>query len=132
LGRSAKANKLNLTPNAKDGIIESPTKQETIMPRYYAATNLYATEDSIGFYNTWCVLVFGNKKARDRFVESATDLATRPISRSSIGLYINSPKPFSGQAYVIHPISFVNPENKTPGLLGHVVVDDPEDWQRLN
>jgi len=69
---------------------------------YYAATNSYATETSVGFYNTWGVMAFETKKERDQFVKDATDLATKAITRREVPGYINpTPKPFSGEAYII-------------------------------
>ena len=67
----------------------------------YAATNDYASETSIGFCNTWNVWAFSTKVARDVFVGSRSDLATRAITKQEIGKYVEHPKPFSGNRRVI-------------------------------
>jgi hypothetical protein len=54
---------------------------------FYAATNSYATETSIGFVNTWSVVGFEAKAMRDKFVKDATDLATRVCKVSEFGKY---------------------------------------------
>ena len=52
--------------------------------RYYAASNAYGSESSVGFSNTWQVHVFSNRQARDAWVEGRNDMATRSIKRSEI------------------------------------------------
>ena len=63
---------------------------------FYAATNSYATESSIGFTNTWNVYAFKSKELRDEYVADANDLSTRVITKREIGEYIEAAKPFSG------------------------------------
>ena len=70
------------------------------MKKFFAADNRYANETSIGFANTWRVLVFATKKDRDEYVARATDQATRAILKRDIGKYFaEKPAPFSGEAY---------------------------------
>ena len=88
------------------------------MPKFFAAVNGYSSETDVGFANTWGVLAFDSRKARDCFVEDATDLATRSIARREIARYIDKqPRPFSGEKYAI---CIANIE--CPGLLGEVAV----------
>ena len=54
------------------------------MKRYYAKVNSYASDISHGFGNTWDVLVFDSKQARDRFVENDYRVNTQAIKRSEI------------------------------------------------
>lgn len=96
--------------------------------RFYAAVNSYATETSIGFANTWSVLVFDSKSNRDTYVRSATDLATRAITRAEIPNYIRAPKPFSGEFRGIDRFDAeCYPAEYTPppaGLIGEVGIFD--------
>jgi hypothetical protein len=50
---------------------------------YYAETNHYGNETSVGFANTWLVLAFESKAERDAFVESHENknLSTAAITR---------------------------------------------------
>lgn len=54
---------------------------------YYVAINNYSTETSIGFYNTWYVLGFATKSARDAHVQNCPKLATKAIKASEIKKY---------------------------------------------
>ena len=58
---------------------------------FYAAVNRYATGVSVGFANTWGVIGFATKKARDNFVNHAKDMATRPIKYDEIRIYGGKP-----------------------------------------
>ena len=71
------------------------------MTMFYAAINSYATETSTGFSNTWGVLAFETKAARDSYIADASDLATRSIARKEIGKYLGEIKPFCGQRFMI-------------------------------
>ena len=69
---------------------------------YYAAINTYSTETSVGFANTWGVLVFRDRTARDTYVAEDTRIATKAISRKDVPYYVTrAPRPFSGEACVI-------------------------------
>lgn len=78
---------------------------------YFAAGNSFASETDVGFDNTWYVLAFDSRKARDDYVSIARDLATRAIRRDQVTAYAenlclntnktNSPKPFSGEYWGI-------------------------------
>lgn len=95
--------------------------------RFYAANNDYGTETSIGFSNTWAVLAFGTRQARDHYVAQSNSLAARAIKRKEVTRYINrTPAPFSGEHYaLIMPI-----HEDIPGFLGTIEVaphrDAPE------
>jgi len=54
---------------------------------FYAATNAYATANSIGFANTWDVIGFESKTMRDTFVNNASDMATRTCKVSEFTKY---------------------------------------------
>ena len=102
--------------------------------RFFAATNAYATRTSIGFENTWDVLAFGSRADRDAYVASATDMATRAITRREVTRYAanwsltrdqtNKPKPFSGEYWGIDDMTSYDAPR---GLLGQVVVCEPTD-----
>ena len=62
---------------------------------YYAAVNSYATETSIGFANTWSVLGFASRQARDDYVKQATDRATKAITSREIRAYNGKPSQVS-------------------------------------
>lgn len=90
---------------------------------FYAAINRYATEYSVGFFNTWGVIAFESKSHRDDFVKSATDLATRAITKKEVPSFITrKPRPFSRECYVIVDESF--DLYKIAGYVGTVVVGD--------
>ena len=63
---------------------------------YFAATNSYSSETSIGFANTWSVYVFDSKAKRDQYVSQATDISTRAICKKEIKNYVDAAKPFCG------------------------------------
>jgi hypothetical protein len=88
---------------------------------FYAATNLYASETSIGFANTWIVRVFETRSSRDAYVDAARDMATRAILKQDIRRYYDAPVPFTGQAYCIRP-AWMDSLDDVPGLIGTVVV----------
>ena len=77
---------------------------------YFAATNAYATESSIGFTNTWNVYAFKTKQLRNEYVNDANDLSTRAIPKRSIGQYIEAAKPFSGQRRAIDDSDGMSPD----------------------
>lgn len=54
---------------------------------YYAAKNSYSNETSIGFWNTWYVVGFATKAARDAHVKKCPELATRAIKSNEIKKY---------------------------------------------
>jgi hypothetical protein len=71
------------------------------MKKYFAATNAYANEVNAGFANTWIVFAFEDSASRDEYVASATDVATRKISKKDIKEYVEAAKPFSGRRRAI-------------------------------
>lgn len=104
--------------------------------KYYAAINAYSTESSIGFSNTWDVLVFNSKSARDDYVNNSTALATRAIKKSEVTSYaanynctfnkVIKPRPFTEEFWGID-----NDQKQIPGYLGYVRVCYPGDGVRL-
>lgn len=103
---------------------------------FYAAINSYATPTSTGFANTWGVLVFATKSARDTFVDSCDDMATRAIVRKEIKEYVTrTPKPFTGERYVVEHTPSTIDGNAHDGLVGAVGVGHTNDCgyiRRLN
>ena len=93
---------------------QPPITQEAKMLKpktFYAATNAYSTESSIGFTNTWNVYAFKTKSLRDGYVADASDLSTRSIPKSAIGDYIEAAKPFSGLRRAIDDCEGMSPDN---------------------
>lgn len=101
------------------------------MAIHYAATNQYASESDIGFANTWIVVAFHSRKARDSFVSEATDIATKAIKRREIGRYIARPKPFTGRYWAIDstpiwPDVLMGRKPQPHGYLGYVYSRVPD------
>ncbi len=87
--------------------------------RYYSAHNLWANETSIGFANTWYILAWESRKARDAHVkERCRDPASRAIKRDDIGKYIHRPKASSGMRWSVVDCPYA----LYPGCLGRVLV----------
>ena len=79
--------------------------------KFYAATNSYGTESSIGFTNTWNVYAFNSKELRNEYVEQSTDISTRAIPKREIGEYIEAAKPFSGLRRAIDNSEGMSPDS---------------------
>lgn len=95
---------------------------------FYAAINTYASETDTGFSNTWGVLAFSTRAARDAYVESAIDLATRAITRREISNYTSrQPRPFTGERYIIERTPRTFDDSAPDGLIGAVAVGYPND-----
>lgn len=95
---------------------------------YYAADNLYGSDTSVGFVNTWRVLAFTDKESRDAFVEQG-DMSTRAIKRRDISRYIDNVKPFSGQAVCLD--TYANSTLDIDGLIGMICVTCPDSYQGI-
>lgn len=54
---------------------------------FYAADNSYGSETDIGFSNTWYVIRFASKAARDELVSASTKRSTRVIKAAEINAY---------------------------------------------
>lgn len=54
---------------------------------YYAATNSYSTDTSVGFCNTWFCISFPTRAARDEYVRQCPKLATKAIKASEVRKY---------------------------------------------
>lgn len=102
--------------------------------KFYAADNRYSSPTDIGFSNTWYVLVFDSRKARDQYVENAEGLAARAITKRDVTNYAanwdmkdnreNRPRPFTGEHWaVIDDFYQVNPRT-IPGCIGQVGIAD--------
>lgn len=107
------------------------------MKTFYAATNNHANTYSVGFANTWFVMAFGSRKARDAFVAAATDRATRAITKREITRYAsnwsetrneyNRPRPFTNQYWgIVDDTPEYTALGRPDGYLGHVTVCDPD------
>ena len=72
------------------------------MKYYYATKNLYGSDTSVGFANTWTVLVFTDKTSRDKYIDSSNDMSVNAINKADIKKYINAAKPFSGKRRAIN------------------------------
>lgn len=112
------------------------------MKRYYAATNSHSTSSSMGFANTWNVMVFSSKSSRDDYVDNSHDLATRAIRRDEVTKYASNldlssgrkvkPDTFSGQYWGIVDCDYIS-DDDIDGYMGHVIVCDAYDnAQRLH
>ena len=71
------------------------------MKYYYATKNTYGNSTSVGFANTWKVLVFTDKTSRDEYIDSSNDMSVGSINKADIKKYVDAPKPFSGQRRAI-------------------------------
>jgi len=72
---------------------------------FYIAKNSYSNPTNIGFSNTWFVVGFTSRVARDAYVFKCPNLATKAITASEIRKYGGSPKKVSyfdanGQYYI--------------------------------
>ena len=72
---------------------------------FYIAKNSYSNPTSIGFSNTWYVVGFPSRAARDTHVFECPNLATKAITASEIRKYGGSPKKVNyfdanGQYYI--------------------------------
>jgi len=104
--------------------------------KYYAAVNQYGSPTSLGFANTWDVLVFNGRLARDAYVDAADDLATRAIARVEVIAYVmntdsngnsTQPKPFTNEYWgIVEDIpSYINPRPQS--CIGSIAVCDAYD-----
>lgn len=87
----------------------------------------YATYNPERFHNTYQVLAFNSKKARDEFVEKTN--YTKAIRRKELRQYLDDPKPFSGERFLIDTSIkdwFKIEGKQIPGLIGQVVVKHPD------
>ena len=54
---------------------------------FYAAENHYGSETDLGFANTWYVIEFISKLARDELVSASAKRSTRAIKAAEIKAY---------------------------------------------
>ena len=105
----------------------------------------YALENHIGFGNTWSVLAFSSRNARDEHVRTlegtlhrGSPVVCRAVHKSRITFFAANwsltqnreikPRPFSGERWII--MDDGNPGD-IPGYLGHVIVGRKEDGESL-
>ena len=88
--------------------------------KYYAVENMYGSDVSYGFANTWQILVFRSKNGRNKYVENSTNLTTAKIKKSELSTYTPSVKPFTGDYLGIE--TRCNPDNSNYSLIGFVAV----------
>jgi hypothetical protein len=98
---------------------------------FYAAINTYATELDTGFANTWGVLAFETRAARDEYVKGATDLATRSITKDDIKHYVRAVRPFTCERYIIAHTPQTIDGSGPSGLIGEVTVGCENDAGRI-
>lgn len=109
------------------------------MATFYAATNSYASATDVGFSNTWNVLAFDSKTARDAFVESSNDLATRAITKREVTKYasnynanrneMNAPAPFSREYWgIVDDSPEFTAAGRPGGYIGIVEVCNPDEY----
>lgn len=110
--------------------------------KYYAAIN------ERGFANSWSVLVFSSRKARDEYVESQDGhlnphhenlIRCRAIKKSQVTAYAanynmnenryNKPHPFTEECWMIYDDT--GGVDDIPGYMGYVAVGTPDDGERL-
>jgi hypothetical protein len=99
---------------------------------FYAADNHYSRNTGVGFANTWYVLAFETRAARDEYVRTAAGMAARAILKSEVTRYATSggregPKPFSGEYFGIDTRLYQFDDNAPRGMLGEVRVINPHD-----
>jgi hypothetical protein len=98
--------------------------------RYFAADNTYASDTSTGFANTWYVLAFNSRAARDEWVEQENapwfrrSIARCSVLKRDVTNYLSDmPARFTPQFIGIddrHPESFHVDYSEVDGCLGHV------------
>lgn len=105
---------------------------------YYAAENYYGSPSSDGFSNTWYVMAFGSKVARDEWVYGRDTLSARVIKRAEVMKYAPGwdqqkneyvrPRPFTEECWAIvtEPL-----EDYPDGCLGVVDVYSPHGYSKL-
>lgn len=96
--------------------------ENNAMRRYYAANNYYGSPTATGFANTWFVLAFSTRVARDHYVQESGALPCRAIRREEVSRYVmRRPEPFTRQRYAL-----VTAPNTIPGCIGEVSVCEPD------
>ena len=104
--------------------------------RYYVAENGYGSSTSRGFANTWNVLVFDSKSARDKYVAASNNITTQAIKRTEAPRYATNynlstnreyrPEPFTGEFWGIVPLYR---DVEVEGCLGELeVCEQGEPW----
>jgi hypothetical protein len=105
-----------------------------------ATKKYYAAENTMGFENTWDVLVFDSKRNRDDYIErrdgydgwTGRNIQCLAIRKNEVTQYAanyslthnryNTPKPFSGECWMISHWH----DRDAPGFIGEVFVGHPE------
>lgn len=104
------------------------------MKKYYAIENSMGSSTSHGFANTWSVLVFDSKAARDKFVAESVNITVEAIHKKDATRYAanwslmfnkaNRPEPFTTEYWGITDSS----DRDIPGFIGYVEVCSPDDY----
>jgi hypothetical protein len=72
------------------------------MCTYYAADNHYGSETDIGFANTWYVISFASKVARDAYVANSNKRSTRAIKAREVRQYGGVSRRMSADGIIDH------------------------------
>ena len=88
--------------------------------KYYAVENMYGSDVSYGFANTWQILVFRSKNGRNKYVGDCTNLSCKAVKKIDLPIYTPSVKPFTGDYLGIE--TRCNPDNSNYSLIGFVAV----------
>jgi len=90
---------------------------------HFAANNHYGSETDRGFANTWYVIAFESKAARDEYIEQSKSLAATAITRREVSAHVTrAPKPFTPERYAIIQLA-----RDIPGAIGEVSAATPQD-----
>lgn len=103
---------------------------------YYSSESDHGSETSYGFCNDTTVMVWSNKKARDKYVEESRNISCKAITRDQVTKQAtnlclttnitNAPRPFSGEFWAVVEQDFYQEryEEKFPGFVGVINIAD--------
>ena len=100
--------------------------------KFYAVENMYGSNVSHGFANTWQILVFKSKKGRDEYVNNSANLSCLSVKKVDLPIYTPGVKPFTGDYLGIE--TRCNDQDCHKDLIGVVAVFskwDYQDFERL-
>ena len=103
------------------------------MKKYYAAENYYGSDTSVGGYNTWFVVAFTSKQARDKWVDDQEPMSARAIRRVEVTKYqtqggCKEPMRFTDQYWGFRNILEYTDQHPD-GYIGHLEVCDTTFYQ---
>ena len=102
------------------------------MLRFFAKDNHYGSQTSEGFGNTYYVLAFDSKAARDAYVESRREqsIAAGPVLKKDVTTFVSStPRRYSTEYYGIADVS--GRAALIDGCIGYVEVYNDDNAERL-